>query len=116
MLLPLALSPNSSITSRNFLGLASVVVSAPISVKVAPVSFWPAAGKYPQQTIAQTINRNKLFNTDFLVWNIMNEALKNGVVIQGFCVRVKRQDTFFKSNELFSHVINSATEIYKCPF
>src|SRR4051794_19733448 len=88
MLLVLALSPSSSITFRNCLGFVNVV-SAPISVKVAPVSFWPAAGKYQLQIMVTTqrVTRKKRFGNDvILVRNIIDEALITGLIIQGYCV------------------------------
>jgi len=85
-------------------------VSALISVKVAPVSFWPAAGKYQLQTMAATqrVNRKKRFSNEvLLVPGIIDEALKTGLIIQCFCVENNgmpatfmetRPDTFLKIN------------------
>jgi hypothetical protein len=66
-------------------------VSALISVKVAPVSFWPAAGRYQLQTMAATqrVNCKKRFSNDLLpVRCIIDEAFKSGVIIQVFALRI----------------------------
>src|SRR5678816_2566234 len=100
MLSSLALSPSSSITFRNFLGLVNVV-SAPISVKVAPVSFWPSAGKYQLQTMTTTqiVDRKKRFNKEvILVRDAICEALKTGLIIQGYCVERNGMSATFYGN------------------
>jgi hypothetical protein len=78
------------------------VVSAPISVKVAPVSFCPAAGKYQLQTMpaTQRINRKKRFGNDvLLVRDITDEALKTNLIIQGYCVENNGMSATFYGSE-----------------
>ena|SRR6188768_3986777 len=90
MLLPLALSPSSSITFRTFLGFVNAV-SALISFKVAPVSCWPEAGACKLQTLTarQSAKRKKRFCNDVLpVSGVRNDALKTRLSIKGSSLKI----------------------------